>query len=95
LHLYAKLAQTHRIVHRINEAFEHKAYCSAAFFDISQAFDKVWHIGLLYKLRKSLPINYFLLFQSFLQNRHFLVKVASAQHLLSPIHAGVPHGSVL
>jgi hypothetical protein len=32
--------QTHRIIHRINEAFEHKAYCSAAFLDISQAFDK-------------------------------------------------------
>jgi hypothetical protein len=87
--------QTHRIVHRINEAFEHKAYSSAAFLDVSQAFDKVWHIGLLNKLRQSLPINYFLLLQSFLQNRHFFIKFASAQHPLSPIHAGVPQDSVL
>jgi hypothetical protein len=43
----------------------------------------------------SLPINYFLLLQSFLQNRRFSVKFASAQHLLSPINAGVPQGSVL
>jgi hypothetical protein len=83
------------IVHKINEALEHKAYCSAAFLDISQVFDKVWHIGLLYKLRESLPINYFLLLQSFLQNRHFCVRFGSAQHPLSPIHAGVSQGSVL
>jgi hypothetical protein len=92
---HSNIEQTHRIVHRINEAFEYKANYSAAFLDISQAFDKVWHFGLLYKLRQSLHINGFLLFQSFLQNRHFLVKVASAQHPLSPIHAGVPQGSVL
>jgi hypothetical protein len=87
--------QTHHIIHRINEAFEYKAYCSAAFLHISQAFDKVWHIGLIYKLRQSLPINYFLLLQSFLQNRHFFVRFGSAQHPLFPIHAGVPQGSVL
>jgi hypothetical protein len=87
--------KTHRIIHRINEAYEHKASCSAAFLDISQVFDKVWHIGLLYKLRQSLPINYFLLLYSFLQNRHFFIRFGSAQHPLSPIHAGVPQGSVL
>jgi hypothetical protein len=35
--------QMHQIVQRINEALENKQYCSAAFLDISQAFDKVWH----------------------------------------------------
>jgi hypothetical protein len=48
---YSKIEQTHRIVQRINEALENKQYCSAAFLDISQAFDKVWHTGLLYELR--------------------------------------------
>jgi hypothetical protein len=38
---HSTIEQTHRIIHRINEAFEYKAYCSAAFLDISQAFDKV------------------------------------------------------
>jgi hypothetical protein len=47
------------------------------------------------KLRQSLPINYFLLLQSFLQNRHFFVIFASAQHPRPPIDAGVPQGSVL
>jgi hypothetical protein len=67
--------QTHRIVQRKNEALENKQYCSAAFLDISQAFDKVWHTGLLYKLRRSLPLNYFLILKSNLHSRHFLVKV--------------------
>jgi hypothetical protein len=31
-------------------ALENKQYCSAAFVDISRAFDEVWHTGLLYKL---------------------------------------------
>jgi hypothetical protein len=53
--------QTHRIVQRIHTALDSKQYCSAAFLDISQAFDKVWHAGLLYKLRQALPLNYFLL----------------------------------
>jgi hypothetical protein len=48
----------HRAVHQIKEALEIKQYYSAAFLDITQAFDKVWHTGLLYKLRLSLPLNY-------------------------------------
>jgi hypothetical protein len=35
--------QTHRIVQRIIEALERKQYSSAAFLNINQAFDKVWH----------------------------------------------------
>jgi hypothetical protein len=49
----------------------------------------------LYKLRESLPLNYFPLLQSYLHNRHFFVKIASTHHTLSPIYASVPQGSVL
>jgi hypothetical protein len=74
---YSTIEQTHRILHhqRINETLENKQYYSSAFLDISQAFDKVWHTGLLYKLRRSLPLNYFLILKSYLHSRHFLVKV--------------------
>jgi hypothetical protein len=48
---HSTIEQTNRIVQRTNEALENKQYCSAAFLDISQAFVKVWHTGLLYKLR--------------------------------------------
>jgi hypothetical protein len=82
-------------VNKINEALDTKQYCSAAFLDISQPFDKVWHTGLLYKLRQSLPLNYFLLFKSYLSFRHFRVKIDNEYLDLLPVNAGVPQGSVL
>jgi retron-type reverse transcriptase len=66
-----------------------------AFLDISQAFDKVWHAGLLCKLRQALPLNYFLLLKSYSYNRHFRVKVGNDYSELKSIHAGIPQGSVL
>jgi hypothetical protein len=38
---HSTIEQTHRIVQKLKEALENKKYCSAAFLDISQAFDKV------------------------------------------------------
>jgi hypothetical protein len=93
---YSTLEQTHRIAQRINEEFETNQYCSAAFLDISQAFDKAWHTGLLYKLRQSLlPQNYYLSPKSYLHSKYFLVKVENECTELSPVNAGVPKGSVL
>jgi hypothetical protein len=72
---HSTIEQTHRVVQRIHEALENKQYGSTAFL-ISQAFDKVWHTGLLYKLLQTLPLNYFLLLKSYLHSRHFQLKVA-------------------
>jgi len=47
--------QCHRIVARILHAFENKRYCSTVFLEVKQAFDRVWHPGLLYKLKSHLP----------------------------------------
>jgi hypothetical protein len=55
----------------------------------------VWDTGLLYKLRLSFPLNYFILLKSYLINRHFRVKVDNEFSDLLPIHAGVPQGRVL
>jgi hypothetical protein len=92
---HSRIEQMHRIMQRINEALENYEYYSAAFLDISQAFDKVWHTGLIYKLRRSLPQNYFLILKSYLHSRHFLVKVETEYAELSSANAGVPQGSVL
>jgi hypothetical protein len=89
------IEQTHRIVRRINEALENNHYCSALFLDISQAFDTVWHTGLLYKLRRSLPLHYSLILKFYLHSRYFLLKVETEYTELPSVNAGVPQGSVL
>ena len=39
---HSLIDQAHRITAIIEEAFERGEVCSAVFFDVSQAFDRVW-----------------------------------------------------
>ena len=39
--------------HHICLSFDEKQYSCMVFCDISKAFDKVWHRGLLFKLRQN------------------------------------------
>jgi len=66
--------QTHRIVHEIATGLEDKKLCTAVFFDVAQAFDKVWHTGLLCKLKSTLPSPYFFLLKSYLIARYYQVR---------------------
>lgn len=91
---HATIEQIHRLTTRIHKEFETKRYCSAIFLDISQVFDKVWHDGILYKIKQNLP-HYFNILKSYLQERHFMVKQDDAVSQLHKITAGVPQGSVL
>ena len=64
--------------------------------DISKAFDKVWHAGLLNK-RKSYEIlgQIFGLVSSFLSNRWLRVVLDGKSSQEYPVNAGVPQGSIL
>ena len=86
-------------------AFLYNSYCEAldagkeirvVFFDVSKAFDRVWHKGLLEKL-KSIGIDGALLswFSSYLSNRRQRVIIPGTFSDWTTIEAGVPQGSIL
>ena len=66
------------------------------FCDISKAFDRVWHRGLLFKLSR-LGIKGPLLdwFSSYLSSRKQRVVYANSSSNWTSINAGVPQGSIL
>ena len=66
------------------------------FLDISEAFDRVWHKGLLYKLKRvGIDRNFFKLAESFLSNRYQHVVLNDQASSWADIKAGIPQGSIL
>lgn len=92
---HSTIDQVHRITDVIEKSLEDKKVCSAIFLDIAQAFDRVWHTGLLHKLKSTLPCAYYKLLKSYLSERKFRIKHEGAYSELKEIQAGVPQGSVL
>lgn len=92
---HATIDQIHRITDVIEKVFERKEICSAVFLDVAQAFDKVWHKGLIYKLNRFLPHSYVKLLTSYLSDRVFRVREENDYSSLKDIKAGVPQGSIL
>ena len=87
--------QLHRVTDYIAGALEQKQYATGVFLDVAQAFDKVWHQGLLFKLKTILPNTYYLILQSFLFDRFFSVRQGLEISSIRPVSAGVPQGSIL
>ena len=92
---HGTIDQVHRITNIIEEALEKKRVCSTVFLDVAQAFDRVWHKGLTYKLTQYLPKQYSQILESYITDRYFRVKQEEAYSELKEIRAGVPQGSVL
>ena len=68
----------------------------SVFLDISKAFDKVWHEGLIYKLRRcGVAGNLLLLLQNFLSNRKQRTVLNGQSSAWGNVKAGVPQGSIL
>lgn len=92
---HSTIHQAHRVVDSISYSLEKKQFCNCVFLDISQAFDRVWHDGLLYKIKKFMPPTYYLLIKSYLTDRHFQIRYGSALSDVAVINAGVPQGGIL
>ena len=58
---------------RIARAFNRSGATRAVALDISKAFDRVWHAGLLHKLKSYISGQIFGLISSFLSNRRLQV----------------------
>ena len=86
------------LVNVIHEAFEDPKSLEvrAVFLDISKAFDKVWHDGLIFKLKQNGVSGSLLkLFENYLLNRNQRVVLNGFRSDYSIIQSGVPQGSVL
>lgn len=92
---HSTVQQVHRITNVIEEALENRKVCSSIFLDVAQAFDKVWHNGLKYKLYRDLPKQFHDILSSYISERHFRVKFDQEYSSLKKISAGVPQGSIL
>lgn len=64
--------------------------------NIEKAFNKVWQIGLIYKMIKlNFPTTLIKIIFSYLQNRKLTVNINNETSNTININAGVPQGSVL
>ena len=63
---------------------------------MSEAFDKVWHDGLLFKLKQNgITGNLLILLKNYLSNRKQRVVINGSASEWGVVGSGVPQGSVL
>ena len=92
---------TNQLIDLVNDI--HRAFDStkslevrAIFLDLSKAFDKLWHDGLIFKMRQNdVSGRLIKLFQNYLNNRKQRVVLNGFPAGYSTIESGVPQGSVL
>jgi hypothetical protein len=90
------ITQLLEVYHKFCSAVEENKEIRVIFLDISKAFDKVWHKGLIFKLKQS-GIGGSLLdwFENYLKDHLQRVVINGQASKWGQICAGVPQGSVL
>ena len=84
------------LVHFINEFFDNGQEIRTVFLDISKAFDKTWHEGLLFKLRQlGIDGSFLKWIESYLTGRSQQVVIRGKISGRLPLECGVPQGSLL
>ena len=81
---------------RIARTFNRPGATQAVACDISKAFDRIWHAGLLHKLKSyGISGQIFGIISSFLSIRRLRVVLDGKSSQEYSINAGVPQGSIL
>ena len=84
-----------KITHDIYQAFDNNPSLEtrAVFLDLSKAFDRVWHKGLLFKIKTfGVEGELYELIHSFLSNRYQRVTINGQSSNWCHVKAGVPQG---
>ena len=92
------ISQLLSITHKIFKGFDANPTLDTrgVFLDISKAFDRVWHEGLLHKLQSyGVSGNLLSLMRDFLSGRVQRVTLNGYNSMWKRIEAGVPQGSIL
>lgn len=93
---YSTIHQLAKITEEIKEKLNLSRPTGMILLDIEKAFDKVWHNGLIYKMRESkFPNKLINIIQSYLEKRHVKIRIGEETSSEIEIKAGVPQGSVL
>ena len=81
------------IYHHICQTIDNNQFSCMVFCDVSKAFDRVWHKGLIFKL-KQVGIEDELLewINDYLSNRQQKVVIKNCSSSLRSVNAGVPRG---
>ena len=92
------LHQLTAITNNISTAFDANLSLEVCgiFLDLSKAFDRVWHKGLIHKLKNiRIDGNLLNLIKSVLHSRYQIVVLSGHSSKSQNVNAGVPQGSVL
>ena len=93
---HSTVHQLIEIYYRICMSLDDHCITTLILCDISKAFDRVWHTGLLLKLKAyGVDGKLFKWFESYISSRKQCVFINNSKSPLVNTNAGVPQGSVL
>ena len=92
----SRINQLLAIAHKIFSSFDDNYEVRWVFLDIWKGFDKVWHKGIIHKLKRNrISRNLLSLLTDFLRHRKQRVILNGQSSSWTSTNAGVPQGSIL